>query len=280
MEHYISDEMLQQFEKMMRNDEKSDATVRKYMHDLKAFQQYDGKKQPVTKQVVIVYKQYLMEHYAVSSVNSILAALNGFFKEYGWYDCMTRSLRVQRNSFRRSDKELTKEGYYRLVKMAEKRGNTRLSLIMQTICSTGIRVSELEFITVEALYSGRAIVSLKGKTRAVLLPAELCRKLLKYVRAHNIVNGCVFVSRNGNPLDRSNIFHDMKALCETAGVSPQKVFPHNLRHLFAVTYYEEEKDIAHLADILGHSSIDTTRIYTLVNGKEQEKQIDRLQLVI
>lgn len=280
MEYYISEKMLQMFEQTMRKDEKSDATVKKYMRDLAAFRQYVGSRQPVTKEVVIAYKQYLTERYAVTSVNSILAALNSFFKAQGWYDCVVKSLKVQRESFRRSDRELTREEYYRLITAAGEQGNTRLSLIMQTICSTGIRVSELKFITVEALYTRRAIVSLKGKTRAVLLPTELCRMLWNYAREHKIENGCIFVSRNGNPLDRSNIFHDMKALCEAAGVNRQKVFPHNLRHLFAVTYYDIEKDITHLADILGHSSIDTTRIYTLVNGDEQVRQIDRLQLVI
>ncbi|EET61719.1 site-specific recombinase, phage integrase family [Marvinbryantia formatexigens DSM 14469] len=280
MEHVITEERLRMFEQSMRRDEKSDATVRKYLHDLLAFREYTGGGCPVTKEVVIAYKQYLMGRYAVASVNSMLAALNCFFKEYGWYDCVVKSLKVQRKSFRRSDRELTREEYYRLISTAWEKGNVRLSLIMQTICSTGIRVSELEFITVEALRSRRATVSLKGKTRVVLLPAELCRILRKYVKEHNISEGCIFVSRSGKPLDRSNIFHDMKALCETAGVNPEKVFPHNLRHLFAITYYDVEKDISHLADILGHASIDTTRIYTMVNGEEQAKQIDNLKLVI
>lgn len=273
-------EMIENFGKILKNDEKSKATIDKYLRDLRAFFMFLDDKKQVTKERVIAYKERIINVYAVSSVNSMLTAINCFFKENGWYDCVVKTIKVQKKTFRSSERELTKREYYRLLKAAQEKGNERLSLMMQTICATGIRVSELKFITVESLHCGRALVSLKGKTRTVLIPADLCRKLKRYVKVREIVRGSIFITRNGNPLDRSNILHDMKALCESAGVEPTKVFPHNLRHLFAVTYYQLEKDLSRLADILGHSNVNTTRIYTLVNGDEQARQINLLGLVL
>lgn len=278
MEHYITEEMIKQFNMKLIQDERSAATIRKYMHDLQVFLEFLCERKTFTKETIIAYKQYLQEHYAVASVNSMLAAVNSFFKAMGWCDCLVRLLKVQRESFR--ERELTVDEYYRLLETAETRNNQRLRLVMETICSTGIRVSELAFITAESLHTRRATVSLKGKTRIVVLPKKLCRKLLMYTKKMNIKKGCVFVTRNGKSLDRSNILHDMKRLCEDAGVDSQKVFPHNLRHLFAVSYYKMQKDISHLADLLGHTNINTTRIYTLVNGEEQERQLDLMRLVV
>ena len=278
MEHIMKWDMITWFKEELTKEERSLATIQKYVHDLNVFLLFLCGKEVFTKKTVIEYKQQLQEKYAVTSVNSMLAALNRFFRMAGWEDCIVKSLKVQREAFR--DRELTKEEYYRLLRAAKNRGNRRLYLVMQTICSTGIRVSELPFITAESLRTRRAVVSLKGKTRTVILPAELCRELKLYVKEKDIQRGSIFITRNGIPLDRSNILHDMKALCEEAEVDPGKVFPHNLRHLFAVTYYQAEKDLSHLADLLGHTSVNTTRIYTLVNSREQEKQIDRLGLVI
>lgn len=280
MDYYIEAEMIKDFRKLLKNEEKSPATIGKYMRDLQTFITFLGEDTLVTKEKVIAYKQKLREAYAISSINSMLAALNRFFKQKGWYECMVKSLKVQKETFRSSEREMTKEEYERLVKAAEKEGKNRLSLIMQTIGSTGIRISELPFITAEALHTRRAVVSLKGKTRVVLLPKELCQRLKAYIKQRGIKTGCIFVTRNGKPVDRSNVLHEMKALSQVAGVSCKKIFPHNLRHLFAVTYYRMEKDLARLADLLGHSNINTTRIYTLVNGEEQERQIELLGLLV
>ncbi|MDE7320307.1 MAG: tyrosine-type recombinase/integrase [Lachnospiraceae bacterium] len=273
-------EMLLKFKKNMKTGEKSRATIEKYLRDTKQFLEELGEGSEITKDRVITYKQSLAERYAVTSANSKLAAVNCFLRTAGCEGCIVKSFKVQKNVFRAKERELTKEEYIRLVKTAQRRGKRQLGMLIQTICATGIRISELPYITVEALYTRRAVVSLKGKTRIVLLPAELCRELTAYVRAENIRSGSIFVTRNGKPLDRSNIFHSMKKLCEDAEVDRDKVFPHNLRHLFAVTYYKAEKDVCHLADILGHSSINTTRIYTIISCEEQEQQINGLGLLI
>lgn len=280
MEHTMNWDMLEQFRSQLADEEKSDATIQKYIHEVRAFFEYVQDRSQIDKETVITYKKHLLEIYAVTSVNSILAALNRFFKFMNWYDCTVKALKVQKEAFRSREKELTKEEYYRLLQAAKSRGNRRLYLLMQTICSTGIRISELPFITVEAVSTGRARVSLKGKTRTVLLPSGLCRELKKYIRACGIQKGSVFITRNGRPMDRSNVLHEMKALCPYAKVDRRKVFPHNLRHLFACTYYQMKKDLPHLADLLGHSNINTTRIYTLVSGEEQIRQIEKLGLVV
>ncbi len=273
-------EMLLKFKKNMKTEEKSQATIEKYLRDTKQFLEELGEGSEITKDRVIAYKESMAERYAVTSANSKVAAVNCFLRTAGCEGCSVKSFKVQKNVFRTKERELTKEEYIRLVKTAQRHGKRQLGMLIQTICATGIRISELPYVTVEALYTRRAVVSLKGKTRIVLLPAELCRELTAYVRAENIRSGSIFVTRNGKPLDRSNIFHSMKKLCEDAEVDRDKVFPHNLRHLFAVTYYKAEKDVCHLADILGHSSINTTRIYTIISCEEQEQQINGLGLLI
>ena len=273
-------EMLLKFKKNMKTEEKSQATIEKYLRDTKQFLEELGEGSEITKDRVIAYKESLAERYAVTSANSKVAAVNCFLRTAGCEGCSVKSFKVQKNVFRAKERELTKEEYIRLVKTAQRHGKRQLGMLIQTICATGIRISELPYVTVEALYTRRAVVSLKGKTRIVLLPAELCRELTAYVRAENIRSGSIFVTRNGKPLDRSNIFHSMKKLCEDAEVDRDKVFPHNLRHLFAVTYYKAEKDVCHLADILGHSSINTTRIYTIISCEEQDQQINGLGLLI
>lgn len=275
----ISQKEITQFKQKMIRDEKSSATIQKYIRDIEAFHSFAGKEE-VTKEMVICYKQYLMNHYAPSSVNSMLAAINCFFREMKWNDCVVKVLKIQKQVFREKERELSKEEYYRLLESARKRKDRRLYLLMQTICATGIRVSELKFITLEAVNFGKAVVSMKGKTRMVLLPKALCRELKNYARNRCIQSGSIFVTRNGRPMDRSNILHYMKALCTEAGVDRKKVFPHNLRHLFACLYYKAEKDLSRLADILGHASINTTRIYISVSGEEQARQIEQLDLVI
>ena len=270
--------MLAVFEQALREEEKSRATIEKYCRDVKAFLGYAGEGAAITKETVIGYKNWLGEHYEITSANSMLAALRKFLRCIGKEDCAVRSFRVQKEAFRGKERELKKEEYFRLLQAAGEAGDERLLMIMQAICSTGIRISELPFITVDALQSRRARVSLKGKTRTVLLPLELCRKLKQYARRRGVASGSVFVTRSGRPMDRSNILHSMKRLCRRARVEEAKVFPHNLRHLFAVTFYKEEKDICHLADLLGHSNLNTTRIYTLISCEEQEQKLNGLGL--
>lgn len=272
--------LIDAFERMLIEEEKCASTRKKYVRDVKALFAYLGEPGCVTKAAVIAYKQHLTERYAVATVNAMLASINSFFKKMSWYDCVVKSLRVQQAAFRPPERELTKAEYYRLLQTAKAQGNERLYLLMQTLCGTGIRISELPFITVEAVAAGRARVTLKGKTRAILLPAALCRELRRYTRARRIQTGSVFVTSGGRPVDRSNVFREMKAICTEAGVDPRKVFPHNLRHLFACTYYQAEKDISHLADLLGHSSINTTRIYLMKSSAEQVRQLEHLGLVI
>lgn len=279
MEHTMTRMQIERFRDRLVAEEKSAATVQKYLRDIEAFYAYVGG-EAVTKEVAVRYKQYLIERYKPSSVNSMLAAVNRFFKEMEWFDCVIKALKLQRLAFRSKNRELTKAEYFRLLRAAEAKKDTRLYLLMQAICATGIRVSELQFITVEAVKSGQAVVSLKGKTRIVLIPSALRRELQKYARDRQIRSGSIFITKNGRPLDRSNILHDMKALCDAAGVDRQKVFPHNLRHLFACLFYQAEKDLSRLADLLGHSNINTTRIYTCVSGEEQARQIERLGLVV
>lgn len=264
------------FEKQLRADEKSEATISKYLHDTACFLDYAGEGSVLTKELVISYKQYLSTIYQPSSANSMLAAVNCFLKTLERPDCTVKSFRIQRETFREKGKELTLGEYRRLLDAASKLQKERLCLLMRTIASTGIRISELPFITVEALDIRRARVCLKGKIRMVILPEKLCRELSAYARKKGIRSGSIFITRKGRPLNRSNILREMKALGKSAGVEEDKIFPHNFRHLFAITYYKAERDICHLADLLGHSNINTTRIYTLVSCEEQEMQIGRL----
>lgn len=275
----VTKELLQKYREHLICEEKADATVEKYVRDITAFVRW-LKGRDVDKKIVLEYKQNLMTKYAPASVNSVLSSLNGFFLFNEWYDLKVKALKIQRRIFSDSEKELSKAEYERLLKAAREKGNERLYLLMQTICSTGIRVSELRFITVESVFKECAAVNCKGKMRLVILPKRLCAVLKKYIRKKNIKRGSVFVSRNGKPLDRSNIWSDMKKLCESAGVSENKVFPHNLRHLFARTYYSLQKDVVRLADILGHTSVDTTRIYIMESGETHRRQMQRLGLLL
>ena len=271
--------LIQRYAGHLCDQERSAATIQKYVHDLTALSTFlDGR--PMTKGLLLEWKKGLIGRYAPASVNAMLAAVNRFLTFLGRNDLRLRPLKIQRALFLPADKELTRAEYIRLVRAAQSRDNQRLALVLQTICATGIRVSELRFITAEAVQTGRAEVVNKGKRRAVFLPEKLRHLLKGYLRAQKITAGAVFLSRRGNPLDRSNIWRDMKALCQRAGVAPGKVFPHNLRHLFARTYYALEKDLSRLADILGHSNVTTTRIYTAESGAVHARQIGRLNLVV
>lgn len=235
----------------------------------------------VAKEAVIAYKNKLLsENYAARSINSMLASLNSLFSFLSWADCRVKSIKLQRQIYCPEEKEMTKAEYLRLVNTAKRKGNERLSLLIQTICGTGIRVSELQYITVEAVKCGEAVVSLKGKTRFVFIVRELQKKLLRYAAEQKISSGEIFITRTGKSMSRTNIWREMKNLCEQAGVNPQKVFPHNLRHLFARTFYGIEKDIAKLADILGHSNINTTRIYIITTGNEHRRRMENMRLII
>ena len=278
-ERMITADTQQRYREHLRLLERSTATVEKYLRDVRAFARY-AQGQTITKETVIAYKTHLRERYAARSVNSMLASMNGLFSFLGWQDLRVRALKLQQTVFCPAEKELTRAEYMRLCRAASERRNERLSLILQTICGTGIRVSELQCITVEAVRRGEAVVCCKAKTRTVFLVKELRQKLLRYAAARGIRRGSVFVTRTGKPVSRTNIWREMKALCRAAGVNPQKGFPHNLRHLFARTFYGLEKDIAKLADILGHSSINTTRIYIVSTGIEHRKRMENMHLIL
>lgn len=279
-EQTITRETVSQFENHLRMEEKAQNTIEKYIRDITAFAEYLCGK-AISKELAIAYKQHLQDSgYAVRSINSIIASINALFGFVGLYDCRLKSLKIQKQIYCPEEKELTKTEYVRLINAAKYKKNERLSLLIQTICGTGIRVSELQYITVEAVKSGEAVVSLKGKTRTVFIVRELRQKLLRYAAEQEIKSGLIFITRTGKPLSRTNIWREMKSLCESAGVNPQKVFPHNLRHLFARVFYSIEKDIAKLADILGHSSINTTRIYIIATGNEHRKRMENMRLIV
>lgn len=275
----ISVDHIKLFQAYLTSEERSEATIGKYLRDVGGFLRWLSDKE-ADKACVVAYKAYLCERHAPASVNSILSSLNSFFSFLGWHDLKIKTVKIQRQIFTSDEKELTKAEYERLLRAAKNKNNERLYLLMQTICSTGIRVSELRYITVAAVQTGRAEISCKGKRRSVFLSAKLCILLKRYVQEKKIKNGSVFVTKNGNPLDRSNIWSDMKKLCKSADVSEKKVFPHNLRHLFARTYYSVQKDIVRLADILGHSSVNTTRIYTMESGEIHRNQLQHLGLLL
>lgn len=276
----ITEALLAKFRDHLLLEERSGATVEKYCRDAAAFAEYaDGS--AVTKELAIAYKTKLKDNgYAVRSINSMLASINSLFAFLGWHDLKVKSIKVQQQIFCPEEKELTKAEYMRLVNTAKAKHNERLCLILQTICGTGIRVSELQFVTVEAAKRGEATVSCKGKTRSVFMVRDLQKKLLRYALEQGIGSGCIFITRGGKPISRTNIWRDMKSLCEEADVNPNKVFPHNLRHLFARVFYGIEKDIAKLADILGHSSINTTRIYIISTGTEHRQRMENMRLII
>lgn len=276
----LSNRIIEQFEKYLRMEEKSQNTIEKYIRDVTAFAEYLAGN-CVRKENAIAYKQHLQdEGYAVRSINSVIASLNALFRFIGIIDCKLKSLKLQQQVYCPEEKELTKAEYARLIHTAKQKGNERLNLVIQTICGTGIRVSELQFITVEAVEKGEAVVSLKGKTRTVFIVKDLQKKLLRYIAEQKITQGSFFVTRTGKPISRTNIWREMKSLCKQADVNPNKVFPHNLRHLFARTFYGIEKDIAKLADILGHSSINTTRIYIITTGTEHRQRMENMRLII
>ncbi len=267
------------FATYLRGDERAEGTVEAYLRSVRGFAAWlDGRE--VTKDLAVAWKEQLMARgYAPATVNAKLAAVNAFFKFCGWEDCRVKALRLQRRAFRDPGRELTKAEYEKLVAAAKDGGKSRLALLMETICGTGIRVSEVRYITVEAAQMGRAEIALKGKIRTIMLPGKLCRKLLKYARKNKIASGEIFLTRSGKSLSRRQIWAEMKAVCTLAGVETGKVFPHNLRHLFATVFYRACRDIVKLADVLGHSSINTTRIYLITTGMEHARTLDRLGLV-
>lgn len=258
---------------------KSSGTTEKYLRDVHALADWlDGRQ--LTKETAVLWREHLLsQNYAPVTVNSMLAALNAYCR-FAAADIRVKFVKVQRKLFREQSRDLTQTEYRRLVETAYAAGNERLALLMETICASGIRVSEVPYITVEAVRNGKAVISLKGKVRTIMLASKLCRKLLKYAAKRKIASGGIFLTRSGQGLSRRQIWAEMKKLCKAAGVEPSKVFPHNLRHLFATTFYRIYRDIAHLADVLGHSSIDTTRIYLITTGREHQKQLESLHLIL
>ena len=275
----ITTKLIDRYAAFLREQERSTATIQKYVHDLGVLMAHSAG-EPLTKTAVIAWKGSLSEDYAPASINTMIAAANGLFDFCGWADLKVKPLKIQKSMFCDERKELTRTEYVRLVNAATQEGNERLSLVIQTICATGIRVSELRFITVEAVLCGKTEINNKGKRRTIFLPEKLRKLLKKYLQKEKRTSGCVFITKTGKPLDRSNIWRDMKVLCESAGVEADKVFPHNLRHLFARTYYSIEKDLSRLADILGHSNVNTTRIYTIESGMIHARQMERMSLII
>ena len=262
----------------LRSAERSKATQEKYLRSVRCFLRWLGGRE-LTKEAAANYKSILAEHVEPSTVNGSISALNGFFRMLGREDCRLKFLRVQRRMFRDTERELTQPEYERLVEASARLGRGRTALLLETICGTGVRVSEVRYLTVEAVKAGQAEIRMKGKIRTILFPGKLRQKLLQYARKNKIASGEIFLTRSGQSLSRHQIWADLKALCKTAGVSPTKVFPHNLRHLFARTHYRVHRDVAALAAVLGHSSIETTRIYLLTTGAEHVRQLDRLRLV-
>lgn len=280
MEQVITEVLLEEYSEYLYEEEKSRATIQKYLCDLRKLMDFAGGRE-ITKKLMIEYKEYLYneKQYKTSSINSFLVAANRFFEYVGWYGLKVKKYKVQKETFIPEERDLTKKEYRKLVQTAKKMGHIRMALLIQTICSTGIRVGELEAITVETVKKGTVIIYHKGKERKILIPRDLQMKLLCYANKHEIKEGAVFQTSSGKPLDRSYIWRNMKALCEEAGVKRDKVFPHNLRHLFAKSFYELHKDIAKLADMLGHSNIETTRIYIKTSSIEHRKQLESLGLL-
>lgn len=278
-EHQVTPEQLQAYSKHLYLGEKSAATIEKYLRDVRAFARWlEGRE--ITKERTSEWKACLIErNYAPASINAMLSALNSLLDFLGLMDCRVKILKIQRRMFRDSSRDLTRSDYDVLTATARSKGKERLALLMEAICATGIRVSEVKYLTVEAAQEGRAEISLKGKIRTILIPMKLCRKLLKYAKKQRITSGEIFLTRNGTPISRRQIWAEMKGLCEAAGVAASKVFPHNLRHLFATIFYRVCRDIVKLADLLGHSNLETTRIYLLTTGAEHQRQLNRLGLV-
>lgn len=268
------------FARNLRDEEREPGTIEKYLRDIRAFVVWLDER-PLDKEGAVAWKEHLLASgYAPSTINSKLIAVNRFFRFQRWGELRVKTVRVQRRLFRSAEKDLTRKEYMRLLETADALGKSRLSLLMETICATGIRVSEVRYITVEAAQAGRAEIALKGKIRTILLPGKLCRKLKKYAKKQKIASGEIFLTRNGKALTRRQIWAEMKALSEKAGIAPSKVFPHNLRHLFARTFYQSCRDVVQLADVLGHSSIETTRIYLVSTGIEYVRRMNRLGLIL
>ncbi|MCI8496727.1 MAG: tyrosine-type recombinase/integrase [Clostridiales bacterium] len=278
-EYRLTAKEINAFKQQLQDEERSTGTIEKYMRDLSAFAGWlQGR--TITRETTLGWKEHLIAAgYAPVTINSMLSAINSFFRFMNWEDCRVKFLRIQRKMFREQEQELKRSEYEQLLKTARQLGRERLALLMETICATGIRVSEVQYITVEAARTGRTEISLKGKIRVILIPDKLCSKLLKYARKHKIASGEIFLTRSGKSLSRRQIWLEMKRLCKHAGVAPSKVFPHNLRHLFATAFYKVCKDIVRLADVLGHSSIETTRIYLISTGAEHARQLNRLGLI-
>ena len=275
----LQETMIPPYETALREAEKSAATMEKYLHHVRQFVAHDAGRR-IDKALVLEYKTRLGKLYAPSSANAALAAVNGFLRFWGFESCCVKPFKVQKQVYCSEEKELTREEYVRLIKAAKEKSSERLALLLESICATGIRVSELPYITVEAVARGEAVVHCKGKTRTVFLPAALQKKLRRYMQSQKIQSGPVFITRTGKPMNRSNIWREMKALCERANVAPSKVFPHSLRHLFARTFYSIDHDVAKLADLLGHSNINTTRIYIITTGAEHRRKMETMRLVI
>ena len=274
----ITEETLAAFARQLGEEERSPATLEKYLREVRQFAAFLGGRE-VTRELAAAWREELSARQSPATVNGKLTALDRLLASLGWEDCRVKHLRVQRQLFRDSARELSREEYARLVETARRLGRSRLSLLMETICVTGIRVSEVRYITAEAVREGRTEIALKGKIRTILLPGKLCRKLEKYARQKKITSGELFLTRSGRPMSRKQIWAEMKGVCRAAGVAPSKVFPHNLRHLFARCFYRVSRDVAKLADVLGHSSIETTRIYLISTGAEHARTLDQLRLI-
>ena len=275
----VTKEKIRQFSDALAEEERSAGTIEKYVRDVRRFAAWlDGEE--ASRERTAAWRDGLLERgYAPVTINSMVAAVNQFFAVLGWEECKVKALKIQRKLFRDDRRELTREEYQRLLDAAHGLGRERLALLLETICATGIRVSEVKYITVEAAHAGRAEISLKGKLRTILLPGKLCRKLKKYARQQKNASGEIFLTRSGKSLSRRQIWAEMKRLCKAAGVAPSKVFPHNLRHLFARTFYKVCRDVVKLADVLGHSSVETTRIYLISTGAEHANILRKMRLV-
>ena len=278
-DYRLTEEMLIAYVHHLYLEEKSQCTAEKYLRDIHAFTAWLDRR-PVSKELAAAWKAHLLEQgYAPVTINSMLSALNSLFKFLGWTECRVKFLKIQRRLFRSPERELNRSEYARLVETAQRQRKERLALLMEAICATGIRVSEVKYLTVEAVQAGRAEIFLKGKIRTILIPRKLARKLLNYAEKNKTVSGEIFLTGNGKPISRRQVWAEMKALCKAAGVDKRKVFPHNLRHLFATVFYKACRDIARLADVLGHSSIETTRIYLLTSGEEHARAMEFLGLI-
>jgi len=279
MKRFITAEILLQYQEYLYEEEKAAATIKKYICDLKKLLNYASGRE-ITKRMMIGYKEDLRKGYKLTSINSFLVAANRLFEYLGWFDLRVKTYRIQKEVFVPKDRDLSKAEYKKLVQAAIKKGKKRLAMIIQTVCATGIRISELSNVTVESVLKGVVEIYCKGKQRIVLLPKRLQKKLLCYIRGNGIVSGVIFCTSGGKAVDRSNVWKEMKLLSEEAEVLKEKVYPHNLRHLFAKEFYAVERDIAKLADVLGHSSMETTRGYVKTTSDEHQKQLDRMKLVV